>query len=164
MTESFGIFPSERKARNALVRLATRHRLCHCLLGIDGFAMAGCRACPVDQPACACVGNINRKKQLVRLFAALRPLRVPVWPHRGPVGIRERSDVHVVDRWQFLGTARSESELHGLMESRPRSFDRRLYHLLDRTFSRLPQSKIVDLSRYARCPDPSAANPPDIHN
>ena len=84
----------------------------------------------------------------MRLFAALRPLRVPTWPHRGPVGIRERSDIHVVDDWRFLGTARNEEELYGLLESRPSGFDKRLYVLLNRTFSRLPQSEIVDLSPY----------------
>jgi DNA polymerase-3 subunit epsilon len=163
LTESFGIFPSERKARNALVRLATKHCLCHCLLALSGFAKPGCLACPVDQQGSACMGKIGRKKQLVRIFAALKPLAVPVWPHHGPVGIRERSDVHVVDHWQFLGTARSESELYGLLESQPRGFDRRLYFLLNRTLSRLPQSKIVDLSRYERGPDCSASVPTDIH-
>ena len=163
MTESFGIFPSERKARNALVRLATQHCLCHCLLGISGSAKVGCPACPVDRPGSACVDKISRKKQLVRIFAALKPLEVAVWPHRGPVGIRERSDIHVVDHWQFLGTAQSENELHGLMESTPREFDRRLYLLLNRTLSRLPQNKLVDLSLYAQGTECSAAVPSDIH-
>jgi hypothetical protein len=49
------------------------------------------------------------------------------------------------------------------LESQPRGFDRRLYFLLNRTLSRLPQSKIVDLSRYERGPDCSAAVPTDIH-
>ena len=146
-TETFGMFPSERTARNALVRLAAKHRLCHCLLGISRFAEAPCLACPVDRAAGACAGRVGRKKQLMRLFAALRPLRVPTWPHRGPVGIRERSDIHVVDHWQFLGTARTESELYGLLESRPRHFDKRLQGLLTRTLSRMPQSRIVDLSQ-----------------
>lgn len=163
LTESFGIFPSERKARNALVRLATKHCLCHCLLALSGFAKPGCLACPIDQQGSTCIGKIGRKKQLVRIFGALKPLAVPVWPHHGPVGIRERSDVHVVDHWQFLGTAQSESELYGLLESQPRGFDKRLYFLLNRTLSRLPQSKIVDLSRYERSPDCSASVPTDIH-
>jgi DNA polymerase-3 subunit epsilon len=162
--ESFGIFPSERKARNALVRLAIRHCLCHCLLGICGAAKVGCPACPVDQPGSACVDKISRKKQLVRIFAALKPLEVQVWPHRGPIGIRERSDIHVVDHWQFLGTAQSENELHGLLESTPREFDRRLYLLLKRTLSRLPQRKLVDLSLYGQGTECSAAVPSDIHN
>jgi len=48
-TESFGSFASERRARNALVRVATKHRLCHRLLGLTGLAKVGCRACPVDR-------------------------------------------------------------------------------------------------------------------
>jgi DNA polymerase-3 subunit epsilon len=163
LTESFGIFPSELKARNALVRLATKHRLCHCLLALSGFAKVGCLACPIGRQGSACIGKIDRKKQLLRIFAALKPLAVPVWPHHGPVGIRERSDVHVVDHWQFLGTAQSESELYGLLESQPHGFDRRLYLLLNRTLSRLPKNKIVDLSQYERSPDCSASVPTDIH-
>jgi DNA polymerase-3 subunit epsilon len=162
--ESFGIFPTERKARNALVRLATKHRLCHCLLGISEFAKTGCRACPVDHPGVGCVGRISRKKELVGLFVALRPLRLPVWPHRGAVGIRERSDIHIVDHWQYLGTAQSESDLHELLESRPPGFDRRLYRLLNRTFSRLPQNKIVDLYQYGYCLDNVAAISTDIQD
>jgi len=152
-TESFGIFPSERKARNALVRLASAHRLCHCLLGIGEFAKQECTACPIDRSVGTCLGTISRKKQLLRLLRALDPLRVAEWPHRGPVGIRERSDIHVVDHWQFLGTARTESELHELLEIRPRSFDRRLYRLLNRTLPRLPPGKIVDLSSFGHCAD-----------
>jgi DNA polymerase-3 subunit epsilon len=162
-TEWFGIFPSERKARNALLRLAAKHRLCHCLLGVSAFTKAGCPACPVDRPEAGCVGRTDRKKQLMRLFASLGPLRLPVWPHRGAVGIREHSDVHVVDHWQFLGTAKSEGELYGLLETRPRGFDRRIYRLLSRTLARLPQQKIVDLSRYEQSPDCSAAVPADTY-
>jgi DNA polymerase-3 subunit epsilon len=81
----------------------------------------------------------------MRIFDALRALRVPAWPYRGPVGIRERSDVHVVDQWQFLGTARSDSDLHAILESRPEEFDPRTYRVLRRTLAHLPQRKIVDL-------------------
>jgi DNA polymerase-3 subunit epsilon len=145
-TESFGSFTSERRAQNALARFATKHRLCHRLLGVSGSAKVGCRACPVDQSSCACTDGIHRQRQLVDLFSALRPLRIQAWPHRGPVGIRERSDMHIVDDWRFLGTARSESELHDVLQSPPRAFDKRLYRLLNRTFARLPQSRIVDLA------------------
>jgi DNA polymerase-3 subunit epsilon len=164
VTESFGIFPSKLKARNALVRLATQRCLCHCLLGISGSAKVGCPACPVDQSGSACVDKISRKKQLVRIFAALKPLEVPAWPHRGPIGIREHSDIHVVDHWQFLGTAQSENDLHGLLESTPRDFDRRVYLLLNRMLSRLPQRKLVDLSLYGQGTECSAGVPADIHS
>lgn len=162
VTESFGIFASQRKARNALVRLATKYRLCHCLLGISVVAKDGCLACPVDRQGSACVDKISRQRQLLRIFSAIKPSEVPGWPHRGPVGIRERSELHVIDRWQFLGTVQSDNELHALLESPPRDFDRRLYLLLKRTLCRLPQRKIVDLSSYGPGVECSASVPADI--
>jgi len=164
MAESFGIFPSERKALNALARFAVKQRLCQVVLGLSGSVSTACPACPVDQPGRGCLGKIDRKKQLMRVFAALDPLRLPTWPHRGPVGIRERSDLHVVDHWQFLGTAQNESELYALLENHQRAFDRRLHRLLNRTLSRLPQSKIVDLSRYANSAECSAGVPGDVQS
>jgi DNA polymerase-3 subunit epsilon len=163
-TESFGIFASERKARNALVRFAAKFSLCHCLLGIAGSATAICPACPVDQAASPCVDKLGRKRQLMRVFAAIKPSEVPVWPYRGPVGIRERSELHIVHHWQFLGTAESEVALHALLESAPRDFDSRLYLLLRRTLSRLPPVKIVDLSLYGTGPVCSASVPADIQD
>ena len=92
----------------------------------------------------------GRKNDLIRLVSALWPLRVPAWPHRGPVGIRERSDIHIVDQWQFLGTVRCESDIHGVLETRPGGFDPRVRRLLTRALSRLPPNRIIDLADYGR--------------
>ncbi len=151
--DSYGLFPTERKARNAIARVAAEHRLCRRLLGLEVDSQAagpGCAAktlSQLDEP-------ILRKRELLRIFEALRPLRVPAWPHRGAVGLRERSDLHVVDRWRFMGTARSDHDLHGLLEGRPPEFNPRLYRLLRRTMSALPPDKIVDLAARVR---PAAA-------
>jgi DNA polymerase III subunit epsilon len=147
--DSYGLFPTERKARNALLRLAIKHHLCHELLGLGSATESDCRGRAITQSA-GCSGEVSRKKELMRILDALRPLRVPAWPYHGPVGIRERSDVHVVDQWQFLGTARSDGDLHAILEGRPREFDPRTYRVLRRTLSQLPQRKIVDLERYTR--------------
>ncbi len=146
--ECFGWFATRRKASNALVRFSQRHRLCHVLLGVSGLAKDRCQACPVDQPVAACVGRVACKKQLMRVYAALDEQRRPRWPHRGPVGIRERSELHVVDEWSFLGTARNETDVYDLLEDRARGFDPRLYALLDRTLARLSPRRIVNLTHY----------------
>jgi len=128
---------------------------------VAGSVPEPCAACPVDRPS-ACVGQARRRLELVRLFAALRPLRIAPWPYPGPIGIKERGDLHVVDRWQFLGTARSDTDLHAVLEARPRAFDPRLQRLLDRTLARLPRHRIVDLSAWRqarlriRAPDRAA--------
>jgi len=57
-----------------------------------------------------------------RLMAALAKLKLDAWAYPGPIGLVERDDfldveeVHVVDGWRYLGTARGEAEIHQLLE------------------------------------------------
>jgi DNA polymerase-3 subunit epsilon len=148
--ELFGLFSSERKSRNALVRMAHRYRLCHGLLGLCSGATAECAACPDDQREGGCARSIGRKQQLVRVFKALQPMRVVAWPHGGPIGIRERGDLHVIDQWQFLGTARRDVDVYELLACGPRPFDRHVYRLLHRNLGRIAPAKLVDLNRYKK--------------
>jgi DNA polymerase III subunit epsilon len=53
--------------------------------------------------------------------AAIASLRLTPWPYDGPAGLVEtgangRQDVHVVDRWRYLGTARHEHEIRGIVD------------------------------------------------
>ena len=99
--------------------------------------------------ACAharCGSPIARKRHLMRVHEAIRPLRVQAWPYEGAIGIRERGDLHVVDGWQFLGTARSEDEAHELAMTRRAGFDKRTYDILRAELPRLARGKVVDFS------------------
>jgi len=71
--------------------------------------------------------------------AALACLETPDWPHRGALGIVETdhgcesTEVHVVDRWCYLGTASCDAEVAELLESRHRlRFDYDHYRILAR--------------------------------
>jgi DNA polymerase-3 subunit epsilon len=68
-------------------------------------------------------------KQLLPVFnrkprrpAALAAPKTLAWPWRGPVGVveedeaREATELHVIHQWCYLGTARSEDEVPGLLE------------------------------------------------
>lgn len=138
--ESFGLFASERKARNALARVATRRRLCHALVGLDTGACAAC----ANGARCG-GGGAGRKRELMRVFDTIRPLRIEAWPFAGPVALRERVDLHVVDDWQFLGTARSDNDVRDLLAARRDGFDPRVYKVLVRELPRIPPRRIVDL-------------------
>lgn len=66
-------------------------------------------------------------------------MRTPAWPWRGPIGVpeedreREASALRVVHHWRWLGTARDESEVAGLLESAPRArFDPDTHYILAR--------------------------------
>jgi hypothetical protein len=51
----------------------------------------------------------------------------PAWPWRGAVGLVERhavdeeSEVHVIDRWMVLGTAKCDDDIHDILASRARA-------------------------------------------
>jgi DNA polymerase-3 subunit epsilon len=63
------------------------------------------------------------------------------WPYKGRIGVLEnraaRGEIIVLDRWCYLGTVRSESELGELQGGRlPAIFDLDTYKILLRFFKR----------------------------
>ena len=75
----------------------------------------------------ACVGAEDAALHDQRLAAALAPLAIPAWPVAGvalvrePAAAGERTDVHVLRDWCWLGTARDDGELGRLLEAPPPS-------------------------------------------
>jgi DNA polymerase-3 subunit epsilon len=85
----------------------------------------------------ACVGKESALAHGLRLAAALTQLKMRAWPFKGRIGVREggRDTVIVLDRWCYLGTARTEAELAELAQSRTRpAFDLDTYKILARYF------------------------------
>ena len=156
LLDCYGLFPSPRKARNALRRLATKHRLCHSLLGIAESAGLSCTGCTRGLQAGACAAKPARLRHLIRAHEALQPLLVKRWPYNGPVAIRERSDLHVISGWHYLGTAKSEAEVHAVLESRLPFFDEEIFRLLSKALPRLPQKRIIALPRACENVEPFA--------
>ena len=91
----------------------------------------------------------------MHLAAALAPLRVRPWPYADCIGVRERdaaserSEVHVLHRWCYLGTARSDPELAELLETpQPPVFSLESYKILSRFLkSPPPRCQIVPLAQ-----------------
>lgn len=127
----FGPFRSPREARKFLRDLADRQGLCHGLLGLDrrepgrpcGGRQAGrCRG--------ACVGRESPSQHSGRLMAALGKLKIAPWPFPGPAYLREGDEIHLADRWRYLGTARTEAEVADMLAAAPPPFDADIYTIL----------------------------------
>jgi DNA polymerase III subunit epsilon len=143
-----GVFRSRRSALDALQALADEHHLCLRTLGFEtGAAAAGgkgaCFRCQIGRCAGVCAGRENVHVHHGRVAAALARFKTAEWPHRGPLGIvekdrsRERSEVHVIDRWCYVGTATSDGELAELLEDRRSpQFDCDHYRILSRHLGR----------------------------
>jgi DNA polymerase-3 subunit epsilon len=87
------------------------------------------------------VGKEPRAAHALRVGTALAQLRTRPWPFKGRIGVLEngatRGDIIVLDRWCYLGTVRSETELGELEGYRPPAvFDLDTYKILTRFFAR----------------------------
>ena len=143
--DCYGLFDSERKARNALLRLATRKDLCHASLGIAEMPEMLCTRCAGAEARCG--RKSARLKHLTRAWEALDALRLEKWPYDGPIGVRERSDLHIIEDWRYLGTAQNDAEVHSILETRPNACEPGTFAFLAKKLPRLPRLRIVRLQR-----------------
>jgi len=150
----YGVFRSRHAALAALRGLADEHGLCLQALGFDRARSrkGACFRHQIKRCAGVCAGRESIEKHQARLATALARLKTIAWPYRGPVGVveedreRERSEVHVVHNWCYLGTAQSESELAELLEVGPRiRFDLDQYKILSRHLLKA-SARVVELS------------------
>lgn len=135
----FGLYANQREANNSLRKIADAYALCSVILGLEKPSQPGraCFAHQVGQCRGACVGKEAIGLHSARLMAALAKLKLKAWPYPGPIGLIERNDfldqqeVHLVDGWRYLGTAKSEDELHALLAQAGQApFDMDTYKLL----------------------------------
>jgi len=134
-----GLFRTRRAALEALRGLADEHGLCLQSLGFEPARKGACFRRQIARCAGLCAGKEGVQAHHARLAAALAALPALAWPWRGPVGVveedraRDAAELHVIDRWCYLGTARSEDEVPALLEqSRRLAFDPDQYKLLAR--------------------------------
>ena len=149
----YGLFRSRRSAIEALREIATAHELCPILLGLEKKT-GPCFAYQLKRCRGACVGAESRARHALRLGQALTSMRMQPWPFRGRIGVRETggdseaAELHVLDRWCYLGTVRSEQELHEMETVRAQpAFDLDTYKILMR-FLNQPRGKytVVELA------------------
>ncbi len=139
----YGLFAKQREANNTLRKIAEAYQLCPIVLGLKKTArqtMSGSRACFVYQlHQCkgACIGKEPISLHSARMMSGLAKLKLKAWPYGGPVGLVEREgfldleDVHLVDNWRYLGTAKSDIEVDELLSHAAQvPFDRDTYRLL----------------------------------
>lgn len=146
-----GLYRSRAAAIEALREVVALNQLCPVVTGLEK-AKGPCFAHQLKRCRGACVGKESAASHALRLTQALAGLRMRPWPFRGRIGVREqaggRQELIVLDRWCYLGTARSEREVYDLQDARPRPvFDLDTYNILSRFFARARRDcEIVELA------------------
>jgi DNA polymerase-3 subunit epsilon len=144
----YGLFRSRSSAREALRALAEAHGLCRVTLGLEQPLPNGaCSAYELNRCRGACIGTENMIGHAMRMMQALSRLRIRPWPYSGRIAVRERdphserSEFHVIDQWRYVGTAKTEAELHELTEAAARDMvDLDTYKMLARFLKSPPRS------------------------
>jgi DNA polymerase-3 subunit epsilon len=138
----YGLWRSRRAALQAMRAAADEHRLCLQALGFDVKKRGSCLRHQLGRCAGVCAGRESIHVHHARVATALARLKNADWPHRGPLGVveedasRDATEVHVVDRWCYLGTASCEAEVAELLEARRPRFDYDHYRILSRHLAR----------------------------
>jgi DNA polymerase-3 subunit epsilon len=134
----YGLWRSRRSAMQALRSAADEYRLCLQTLGFEVKKKGSCLRHQIGRCAGVCAGKENIHVHHARVATALARLKSADWPHRGPLGVveedesRDATEVHVLDRWCYLGTARCDTEVAELLEARRPRFDYDHYRILSR--------------------------------
>lgn len=130
----YALFRNREDAREKLFALAREHRLCKKLLGLES-GKGACFDLQLKRCHGACIGQEASALYNLRLQLALKPLQLRAWPWPSAIAVietdGERTDWLVIDRWCWLGTARSEADIADLQQNEPR-FDLDLCRLLQR--------------------------------
>ncbi|HMI75063.1 MAG TPA: hypothetical protein VK495_10155, partial [Steroidobacteraceae bacterium] len=157
LAQSFGVFHSEKDARKALTDIARAQQLCLKVLGLEE-STGSCFALQVGKCRGACTGREPLILHNMRVQLALSALKIKSWPFPGRIALRERAaggfasdgtrggELHVLDHWMYLGSARSEDELAALSTRHAYGvFDVDVYKILLRYFSNHPNLDWLDL-------------------
>jgi DNA polymerase-3 subunit epsilon len=157
LMQCFGVFHSHKDACKALSDIAHAHQLCRKALGLEDGA-GSCLGVQFGKCRGACIGKEPLILHGTRLRLALASLKLKAWPFPGRIGVRERDpkagtpeflrsgDLHVFDRWAYLGTARNDEELSALRaRDSSDAFDVDVYRTLVRYFAKHPKLDWIDL-------------------
>jgi DNA polymerase III subunit epsilon len=134
----YGVFRSRGDALAALRGIARAEQLCRIELGLES-GPGPCSAQPHGDCRGVCAGQERPAQHMLRVAGALARLRLAPWPFTGRVAIHEADpfraliEVHLLNQWRYLGSARTEPELEALLDDHDLPpFDIDQYRLLSR--------------------------------
>jgi DNA polymerase III subunit epsilon len=144
LADCYGVFQSAKDARKALTEIARGQSLCLKVLGLEQSS-GSCFGYQVGKCKGSCIGQEPLALHSLRAQIALSSLKLKAWPFPGRVALRERAafgadELHVLDHWSYVGTARSDEELAALTAKQaPGAFDAHVYRILVRYFANHPK-------------------------
>ncbi len=138
---------SKTAAKGVLQTICKDHGLCKQVMGVEK-GQGTCFDYKLGKCNGACDGKEKPQIYNAKFLAAFEPLRIPKWPYKGPVLVRERdrernvTDIFLFDNWCCLAKL-TEHDIHDIPETRYEyMFDLDTYKILKK-FIKKGQVKVI---------------------
>lgn len=118
----YGLFPSQKKAKETIQAICDEHRLCYQVCGLERPSTRPCNGFQLKKCAGYCVGKQHALQHNINILAALSKVALKAWPYDGPVALIEKSgedtEHHIViNNWCILGVTTSSDEYAQLLDN-----------------------------------------------
>lgn len=150
----YGLFPSVKKAKEAIQSISDEHSLCYQVCGLEKPTNRACTSHQLKKCNGYCVGKQPALVHNVKLLQGFSALSLKTWPYEGPVALVEKtqegeSEHHlIVDNWCILGVAESAADYENILKGNPvPQIDKDIYRYLVATvFAKSSAVTLVVLS------------------
>ena len=131
----YGLFKSQRSAKDRLRELADEHGLCLAVLGVEPNTKGrGCFRSAIRKCAGACCGREAIEEHTERLRHALDAFKIAAWPYSGAIALAEQfgrlREYHVLRNWRYHGSYKSIRGLKSFTLQEDMLFDADMYKIL----------------------------------
>jgi len=150
----YGLFPSNKKAKEAIQSISDEHSLCYQVCGLEKTTSRACTSHQLKKCKGYCVGKQPALLHNVKMLQGFSALSLKTWPYKGPVVLVEKaqeggSEHHlIIDNWCILGVAESITDYEEILNNNPSpQIDKDIYRYLVATiFAKNSAVKVVALS------------------
>lgn len=148
----YGLFPSQKKAKDSLLSICNEHQLCYQVCGMEKPNNRACTSYQLKKCKGYCVGKQPAVVHNINMLKGLSVHALRTWPYKGPVALFEHGQEEqclIIDNWCVLGFANSASEYPGDLESSASlHIDRDIYrYLVTAIFTKkIPSVRVVPLT------------------
>lgn len=150
----YGLFPSSKKATEAIQSISDEHSLCYQVCGLERPTKRACSSHQLKKCKGYCVGKQPALLHNLKMLQGFAALALKTWPYAGPVALIEKdrageNEHHLlIDNWCILGIAQSPADYDEVLRSSPvPQIDKDIYRYLVTTiFAKNSPVKVVALS------------------
>lgn len=148
----YGMFRTKRAAIESIRQIATDHKLCPRLLGLE-TGKGACFSYQLKKCSGVCAGKESPDLHYLRLKQALIRVRLKSWPYDGRIGIKEvdkltgKTQIQVFEQWCHVATVEDDIQMDEAMQCRFEfNFDLDTYKLLSKYLKKSTEIILLGLT------------------